>query len=100
MCSEGFLGGTHRTETLAEYAADDGKAYPPGGNPLSELGERLCLAAVLRVRELLERLLGGIFYISAIRAIETRSEISYASTEEGELAATAVENRYVGPQGQ
>lgn len=100
MCSEGFLGGTHRTETLAEYAADDGKAYPPGGNPLSELGERLCLAAVLRVRELLERLLGGIFYISAIRAIETRSEISYASTEDGELAATAVENRYVGPQGQ
>ena len=25
-CSEGFLGGTHRTETLAEYGADDGRA--------------------------------------------------------------------------
>lgn len=99
-CSEGFLGGTHRSEPLAEYGAAEGKAYPPGGQPHADLGERLCLAAVLRVRELLERLLGGIFYISAIRAIETRSDISYASAEEHEAAATAIETRYVGPQGQ
>ena len=99
-CSEGFLGGTRRSGPLAEYGADEGKVYPPGGQPHSDLGERLCLAAVHRVRQLLEHLLGGIFYISAIRAIETRSEISYASTEEEEAATTAIESRYVGPQGQ
>lgn len=98
--SEGLLGDTHRSEPLAEYGADEGKVYPPSGQPHSGLGERLCLAAVLRVRELLEHLLGGIFYISAIRAIETRSEIRYASTEDEEAATTAIESRYVGPQGQ
>lgn len=99
-CSEGFVEGTLRSEPLAEYGADEGKAYPPGGRPHADLGERLCLAAVLRVRELLEHLMGGIFYVSAIRAIETRSEISYASTEEEEAATTAIGSRYVGPQGQ
>lgn len=102
-CSGAFLAGTgadaQRTEQVAEYGVGEDKTYPPDGKAGSEQGELLCRAALLRVRQLLERLLRGVFYISAIRAIETRSEISDDAEGDG-LATAEVQNRYVGPQGQ
>lgn len=100
-CSGAFLPNTEadaqRTEKVAEYGVGEDKTYPPNGKAAFEQGDLLCRAALLRVRQLLERLLRGVFYISAIRVIETRSEISDDTGGDGQAA---VQNRYVGPQGQ
>lgn len=104
-CSRALLPGHDEDEdgtvcfAQVEVKGVEAKVYPVDGSSDFDLLEPLCRHAIVRIRQLIREVLAGFFYISAIREIEIRKNIS-EQEEATDGRDAAIRHRYVGPTGK
>jgi ABC-type ATPase involved in cell division len=105
-CSQAFLPGASKAETTAEVELAKVEE-PTGGNGTVSCKvdpvdyQPLCQSACQRIRELLDMLLSGIFYLSAIRLPHDYDELEeMAQRKDTPTLDPSIRQRYVGRQGE